>query len=174
MPDWLIEDQDIPGDLQSSPIHQLCSESHVCLCVQTFKRDFQLRRVLAINVAQTWAWRHRVTWCIFDPNEETDFMRWALDVFAVAFKSGHIIWLRAVEPWTEYHCCYAKNTAHMEGFQASLMDRVLRIKEAGLTANADDIDINELTDRTLLMNWDNDNMVTIRWLHDCLRAADSM
>ena len=169
MPDWLMEDQHIPEDLQSSVAHQLCSESHVCLCVQTFKRDFQLRRVLAINVAQTWAWRHRVTWCIFDPNEETDLMRWALDVFAVAFMSGHIIWLRAVKLWTEYHCCYAKNTAHMEGFQASLMDRSLRVKEAGLTADAD-----ELADRTLLMNWDNDNMMTIRWLHDCLRAADSM
>ena len=93
-------------------------------------------------------------------------MRWALDVFSVAIQTGHVIWLRAVKPWQTYHCCYAKNTAHVQGFVASLSDRILRAEDAGLdTSKAG------LTAKTFLIYWDNGNVLTLGWPYDCLRQA---
>ena len=159
----------MPDDLKSSDVHQMIEDCHVCLCVSTFKRNFQLKEALALNMAQTWAWRRRATWCIFDANSDTELMEWTGEYFRVALQTGHIIWLRAVTPWETFHCSVAKNTAHMSGFLSNVTDRIMTVAEAGLTATEAD-----LTARTFVMNWDNDNVLSLRWLYDCLRAANHM
>ena len=163
----LEKGEDVPDEIKSSDVHQMIDDCHVCLCVTTFKRDFQLREVLALNVAQTWPWRRRVTWCIFDPNSETGLLEWVGEHFRVALQTGHIIWLRAETPWETFHCSVAKNTAHMQGVLTNVTDRLMTITEAGLTATVADLDA-----KTFVMNWDNDNVLSLRWLYECLRAAN--
>jgi len=96
-------------------------------------------------------------------------MEWVRTHFSAPLQTGHIIWLRATTPWETFHMSVAKNTAHMSGFKSNLTDRLMTIAEAGLTANEAD-----LTARTFLMNWDNDNVLSLRWLYDCLRASNHL
>ena len=161
--------QHVPEDLKSSDVHQLIDDCHILLCCSTFKRNFQLQEALAMNVSQTWPWRRRVTWCIFDANPDTELWEWAKTCFSFAMQCGHIIWLRAVSPWSTFHMSVAKNAAHVSGFQASLSDRLITCSEAGLTATEAG-----LTAKTFVMNWDNDNILCLRWLHDCFRASAMM
>ena len=63
----------------------------------------------------------------------------------------------------------AKNTAHGSGFASTLLDRLARCEVAGLAA-----DEAGLTAKTFVMNWDNDNILCLKWLHDCLRQASMM
>ena len=63
-----------------------------------------------------------------------------------------------------YECC--KNIAHGCGVEASIGDRLQSIKEAGLTA-----DEALLSQKTFVVNWDNDAVVCVRWLHEVLRQS---
>ena len=161
--------QDVPEDLRSSEVYQMVDECHIVLCVSTFKRNFQLQEALGLNVSQTWPWRLRVTWCIFDANPDEDLLQWALETFELPMKVGHIVWVRAQVPWSTFHMSVAKNTAHVAGWQTTLQDRLARCSKAGLTADEAD-----LTAKTFVMNWDNDNILCLKWLHDCLRQAARM
>ena len=89
--DVLQNGQEIPEDLRSSMVHQMTDDVHVLLCVSTFKRSFQLKESLPMNVAQTWPWRNRVTWCIFDANPDEDLLNWAFSIFAFAMQVGHVV-----------------------------------------------------------------------------------
>ena len=60
----------------------------------------------------------------------------------------------------------AKNTAHFSGMDASLEDRMQKCNEAGLTATKE-----QLANNTFLVNWDNDGVLCIKWLHDVLRSS---
>ena len=167
--DVLEHGQDVPEDLKSSDVHQLVDDCHIVLCVSTFKRSFQLQEALALNVSQTWPWRLRVTWAIFDCNPDQELMHWAFETFSFPMQCGHIVWLRAVSPWSTFHMSVAKNTAHVAGFQTTLQDRLARCELAGLTATEAG-----LTAKTFVMNWDNDNILCLRWLHDCFRQSTMM
>ena len=167
LPDALRAGHDKPEDLKASESDELCESCHVPLCTSTFKRDFQLKEVMAINLAQTWAWRRRVTWCIFDANREQDLWEWVRDTFSFALQTGHLVWVRAQKPWDTFHMSVATNTACQAAFEATIKDRVRTIEEAGLTA-----DVAALTKRTFVVKWDNDNILTWMWLHDALRSAD--
>ena len=112
-----------------------------------------MKASLTLNLPQTMVWPERVTWCVFDANISEDLWDWARHEFAPLIQSGHLIWLRCADKkgWETYHCSIAKNTAHCSGFEASLADRMLAIKEAGLTATKE-----QLTAKTFVVNWDND------------------
>ena len=108
LPDALRAGHDKPEDLKASEFDELCESCHVLLSTSTFKRDFQLKEVMAINLAQTWAWRRRVTWCIFDANREQDLWEWVRDTFSFALQTGHLVWVRAQKPWDTFHMSVAK------------------------------------------------------------------
>ena len=90
---------------------------------------------MASSLAQTWAWRRRVTWCIFDANPEEDLLEWVRENFSFALQTGHLVWVRAETPWKTFHMSVAKNTACQAAFEATIKDRVRTIEEAGLTAD---------------------------------------
>ena len=97
---WVLRvGQDKPEDLKASEVSELCESCHVLLYTSTFKRSFQLKEAMALNLAQTWAWRRRVTWCIFDANPEEDLLEWVRENFSFALQTGHLVWLRAETPW---------------------------------------------------------------------------
>ena len=142
---------------------------HLLLCSTTFKRDWQLKQSLPLNLPQTvTVWQKRVTWCIFDANISEDLWNWARQEFAPLIQGGHLIWLRCAQKsgWETFHCSIAKNAAHHSGFEASLADRMRAIDEAGLTAMEED-----LTAKTFVVNWDNDGVLCLKWLHDALRTS---
>ena len=45
--------QDKPEDLKASEVSELCESCHVLLYTSTFKRSFQLKEAMALNLAQT-------------------------------------------------------------------------------------------------------------------------
>ena len=53
-PDFVRQGQVVPPDINGSAVHQLVEQCHILLCVSTFKRSFQLKESLALNIAQTW------------------------------------------------------------------------------------------------------------------------
>ena len=141
LPDW-IATQRLPKDLGFPDTHKLqeMAEPHVLLCCSTFKRDFQIKETLTLNLPQTMPWGRRVTWCVFDANVSEDLWDWARSNFSFPLQCGHLIWLRCAGPgWESFHMSKAKNTAHYSGMDASLEDRMQRCSEAGLTANKDEL-----------------------------------
>ena len=120
---------------------------------------------MALSLAQTWPWRRRLTWCVFDVSPELDLLEWVRENFASALQTGHLVWVRA--EWKTFHTSVAKNTACQAAFEATIKDRVRTIEEAGLTA-----EVAALTKQTLIAKWGNDNILTWKWLHDALRSAD--
>ena len=72
LPQWLHH-QVHPADLELSTVHELLSEPHVLLCTSTFKRDWQCKESLSLNLPQTLPWTRRVTWCVFDANPDEHF-----------------------------------------------------------------------------------------------------
>ena len=90
--------QDKPED-----VSELCESCHT-----STKRSFQLKEAMALNLAQTWAWQRRVTWCIFDANPEEDILEWVRENFSFALQTGHLVWVRAETPWKFFHMSVAK------------------------------------------------------------------
>ena len=122
---------------------------------------------MALSLAQTWPWRRRLTWCVFDVSPELDLLEWVRENFASALQTGHLVWVRAETPWKFFHMSVAKNTACQAAFEATIKDRVRTIEEAGLTA-----DVAALTKQIFVVNWD--NILTWMWLHDALRSAPTL
>ena len=147
----------------------MAGEAHVLLCTSTFKRDWQLKESLTLNLPQTMAWHLRVTWCVFDANPTEELWDWARHEFAPLIQGGHLIWLRCAEVpgWETFHMSVAKTTAHCAGMDASLADRCQALVEAGLTAD----DPEKLADNTFLVNWDNDGIMCVKWLHEVMRKS---
>ena len=144
LPDWIATQKVFfPKDLRGPEVtaeHEMIAESHVLLCSSTFKRDFQIKETLTLNLPQTMPWGRRVTWCVFDANVSEDLWDWARSNFSFPLQCGHLIWLRCAGPgWESFHMSKAKNTAHYSGMDASLEDRMQRCSEAGLTANKDEL-----------------------------------
>ena len=124
LPVWVAQGQRRPDDLQAAEVSEHLSVPHVILCLTTFKRNWQLKLTLEINVQHTWHWRSRVTWVIVDFNEDMEVSQWIVDKMGFALRVGHIILLRPVKPWKVFHSPMAKNTAHMAGLGHFVDDRI--------------------------------------------------
>ena len=71
-------------------------------------RSLQLQESMALSLAQTWPWRRRLTWCVFDVSPELDLLDWVRENFASALQTGHLVWVRAETPWKTFHMSVAK------------------------------------------------------------------
>ena len=171
LPVWIAQGQRRPDDLQAAEVSEHLSVPHVILCLTTFKRNWQIKLTLEINVQHTWHWRSRVTWVIVDFNEDMEVSQWIVDKMGFALRVGHIILLRPVKPWKVFHSPMAKNTAHMAGLGHFADDRIQAAQGAGLTA--DDM-LSDVFARAFLVNIDNDNFITLRWLHSAMRVAETV
>ena len=101
------------------------------------------------------------------PNEDQEVQQWIIDHLGFALRVGHTILLRPIEAWNISHWPLAKNTAHVAGLGHWADDRIHAAKEDGVTVGDD------VLDRAFLVNVDNDNFITVAWLHSAMWTADT-
>ena len=123
---------------------------HVCFCVQSFKRTFQLARSIGHNVATTWQFRAHITWLIVDFNEDERILEGLASMVPFAVMEEHVRVFRPAEPMRYYDCSLAKNTAHMA--------------TQALTGKYP-------PEWLYVVNVDNDNMITQEFCLDALDVA---
>ena len=120
------------------------SDVRVAFCTTAFKRP-TVSRALKINMSLTWQRRQQITWHVVDFNPDTNLTTDLLETLEAAVKEKHLKLYRAdgMEYW---HCCVAKNTAHMVADESF----------------------------DVLVNVDGDNLLTLEFVEQCLEIAHRM
>ncbi len=123
---------------------------HVCFCVVTFKRTYQLEKAIELNVATTWRFRKYITWMIADFNEGERVLEVLGDKVPFSIVRRHVRLFRARQAWRYFDCAVAKNTSHLT--------------TQALTGKYRE-------DQIYVVNVDNDNIVTQEFCLDVLAVA---
>jgi hypothetical protein len=106
---------DLPTAIKTEAIPE--SGFQIILYTTTFKRTYQLEKVLSLNLVYLRQYRRNIKWLIVDFNETLEVERLIDREGARALKDGWLMLYRAEVPWTSYHCPIAKNTAAMTGIR---------------------------------------------------------
>ena len=128
------------------------SAAHIALCVTCYKRDWQAKVALPINLIVSWPWRRFVTWYFVDFNEDTSLIEHIGKECAAAIEAGLLKVAKAEDKkWRHWHSSVAKNTSHMAAM--AMYSGTLPM---------------------ILVNVDCDNLITADWLADLAAKSSTM
>jgi len=146
----------VDGPVQVEPPEPWPDDTFVVFATTTYKRNFQITKMLPLNLRVTWPYRRNVVWAIADFNEDVE----GPDTVATLLKTtlrdavnhGHVCYAHATLPDGVFHCPLAKNTAH------AMVQHIARENLFPL-------------DKIFVVNIDNDNIITPRFLQSVAEVA---
>ena len=154
---WVNELKKIVAAGPDAPLAQTPPDCpRIMLCIPTFKRTWQIRQTLPINIVLAWKFRHLVHFIVADLNHPVDR---DIERLMCRCEAGTSIGLvrhfrRSVpetDGFTHWHASKGKNTAHAMGASCCENDR-----------------------NPILVNLDNDNFVSDKFFWDIISRMDKL
>ncbi len=131
----------------------------VWFCVTSFKRGWQLKRALPLNILSLWRWRScaKIALVVFDSHESAELVAWIRRTCAPALAEGLLVLRTAALPGNAWHASVAKNTAHRLAIEKSITAAEAKAAVAG--GSAPQPPAIAALDKVFLLNLDGDNLM---------------